>query len=75
MHGITWFPNAPDVEKLLATEDDSNLIAAAEEITSYMDDMVSTMNPSIAADGSNPETAPPPKTKPQHACNKPYADV
>ena len=26
-------------------------------------------------DGSNPETAPPPKTKPQHACNKPYSEV
>ena len=37
--------------------------------------MVSTMNPAIAMDGSNPETAPPPKTKPQHACNKPYSEV
>ena len=28
IHGIAWFPNAPDVEKLLATDDDSDLIAA-----------------------------------------------
>ena len=70
-----WFPNAPDVEKLLATDDDSDLIAAVEDITSYADDVVSTMNPAIAMDGSNPETAPPPKTKPQHSCNKPYSEV
>ena len=72
IHGIAWFPNAPDVEKLLATEDDSDLIAAVEDITSYADDVVSTTNPTIAMDGSNPETVPPPKIKPQHACNKPY---
>ena len=64
IHGIAWFPNAPDVEKLLATEDDSDLIAAVEDITSYADDVVSTTNPAIAMDGSNPETAPLPKTKP-----------
>ena len=75
IHGIAWFPNAPDVEKLLATDDDSDLIAAVEDITSYADDVVSTVNPAIAMDGSNPETAPPPKTKPQHSCNKPYSEV
>ena len=52
--GIAWFPNAPDVEKLLATEDDSDLIAAVEDITSYADDVVSTTNPAIVMDGSNP---------------------
>ena len=45
----------------MATEDDSDLIAAVEDITSYADDVVSTINPAIAMDGSNPETAPPPK--------------
>ena len=75
LHGIAWFPNAPDVEKLLATEDDSDLIAAVEDITSYANDVVSTTNPAIAMDGSNPKTAPSPKTKPQHACNKPYSEV
>ena len=35
IHGIAWFPNAPDVEKLLVTDDDSDLIAAVEDITSY----------------------------------------
>ena len=74
IHGIAWFPNAPDVEKLLATEDDSDLIAAVEDITSYADDVVSTTNRAIAMDGSNPETAPSPKTKPQHACNKEVED-
>ena len=63
------------MEKLLATDDDSDLIAAVEDITSYADDVVSTMNPAIAMDGSNPETALPPKTKPQHSCNKPYSEV
>ena len=75
IHGIAWFPNAPDMEKLLATDDDSDLIAVVEDITSYADDVVSTINPAIAMDGSNPETAPPPKTKPQHSCNKPYSEV
>ena len=75
IHGFAWFPNAPDVENLLATDDDSDHIAAVEDITSYADDVVSTMNPAIAMDGSNPETAPPPKTKPQHSCNKPYSEV
>ena len=63
------------MEKLLATEDDSDLIAAVEDITIYADDVVSTANPAIAMAGSNPETAPPPRTKPQHACNKPYSEV
>ena len=75
IHGIVWFPNAPDVEKLLATEDDADLIAAVEDIISYADDVVSTTNPAIAMEGSNPETAPSSKTKPQHACNKPYSEV
>ena len=48
----------------VATEDDSGLIAAVEDITSYADDVVSTMNPAIAMDGSNPETAPSPRPNP-----------
>ena len=60
------------MDKLLATEDDSDLV---EDITSYADDVVSTMNPAIAMDGSNPETAPPSKIKPQHACNKTYSAI
>ena len=74
----SWYclvSQCPRVEKLLATEDDSDLIAAVEDITSYADDVASTMNPAIAMDGSNPATAPPPKTKTQHACNKPYSEV
>ena len=61
------------MEKLSATEDDSDFIAAVEDITRYADDVVSTTNNTM--DRSNPETAPPPKTKPQHAYNKPYSEV
>ena len=75
VHGIAWFKDAPDVEKLLTPNEDFDPIAAAEQITAYADGLVSTMNPAIAEDGSNPEAAPPPKIKPQHACNKPYAEV
>ena len=49
IHGIAWFPNAPDVENLLATEDDSDVIATVEDITSYADDLVSTKNSWIEA--------------------------
>ena len=74
VHGVAWFKDAPKVEQLLASQDDSDVIAAAEKITSYVDGIVSTNNPAIAPDGSNPECAPLPKTRP-HVCNKPYAEV
>jgi len=55
-----------------ATDDD--LIRGVELITSYVDSIVSTVNPAVAADGSNAETAPKPKTNP-HMYNKPYSEV
>ena len=75
VHGVAWFKDAPNVEQLLACENDSDVISATEEITSFVDKIISTINPSIAADGSNAEDAPPPKTKPQHVCNKLYSEV
>ena len=54
MHGMAWFPDAPDVQKLLTPHADFDPIEAAEEIISYDDRVVSTMNP---------DNAPPPKKK------------
>ena len=75
VHGVAWFKNAPDMQKLLSTKDDADFLDAVEEITTYADRLVSTMNPAIAPDGSDADNAPLPRTRPQHACNKPYAEV
>ena len=45
-----------------------------ENVTSYADSIVSTINPAISLDGSNSDNAPVPQTKP-HVCNKPYSEV
>ena len=74
VHGIAWFQGAPDVEKMLASTMDEDLMAAVEHITGYTDKIVTTMNPGISPDGSNSENAPLPQTNP-HVCNKPYAEV
>ena len=75
VHGLAWLSDAPDVERLLSADDDEGAMMAAEEITAYVDNLISTMNPGIAADGSDSEsTAPQPKTNP-HVCNKPYSEV
>ena len=74
VHGIAWFADAPDVQHLLAAEDYSDLIGGVENVTSYADSIVSTINPAISMDGSNTENAPLPQTKP-HVCNKPYSEV
>ena len=73
VHGLAWLKDAPDVEQLLSTEED--VMTAVEEITSYVDGLVSTMNPAIAPDGSDADSAAPvPKTNP-HVCNKSYAEI
>ena len=59
---------------LLAAEDYSDLIGGVENVTSYADRIVSTINPAISMDGSYAENAPLPQTKP-HVCNKPYSEV
>lgn len=71
VHG---FSGGPDVQKLLASPDDMDLVAVVEEITSYADTIVSTMNPGISPDGSDAEHAPAALTKP-HVCNKPYGEI
>ena len=73
VHSIAWFADAPDVQHLLAAEDYSDLIGGVENVTSYADNIVSTINPAISMDGSNTENVPLPQTKP-HVCNKPYSD-
>ena len=72
VHGLAWFPDAPDVERVLISTDGSD--AAKEELTRYVDQIVSTTNPAVLPDGSNADSAPLPKTVP-HICNKPYAEV
>ena len=75
MHGMAWPKDAPDVEKLKSLQDDAEFMELLEEIVIYADNLVSTMNPGISADGSDAKTnAPLPKTKP-HVCNKSYSEV
>ena len=75
VHGLAWLQDAPDVEQLLSSDEDADVISAAEEITNYVDGLISTMNPAIATDRSNEEwAAPKPKTNP-HVCNRSYAEV
>ena len=71
IHGLAWFPDAPDVEQALASTDGSD---AAKQELQYVDRIVSTVNLAILPDGSNADSAPPPKTDP-HICNKPYTEV
>ena len=75
VHGLAWLPDAPDVERLLSSDDTSGLLDAVEQITSYVDSLVTTMNSGIPADGNNLQNATPlPKTKP-HVCNRSYAEI
>ena len=70
VHGLAWLPDAPDVEKVLSSDDE----ASKEELLKCIDSNVSTTNPAVLPDGSNADDAPPPKTHP-HVCNKPYSEV
>ena len=75
VHGLAWLPDEPNVERLLSYDDISCLLDAMEQITSYIDSLVSTMNPGIPADGNNLQNATPlPKTNP-HVCNRSYAEI
>ena len=73
VHGLAWFPNAPDVEQILAAPDDV-ADTAREELIRYVNRIVTTVNPAVLPDGSNADNAPPPKTNP-HICNQPYAGI
>ena len=75
VHGLAWLPNAPDAEKLLSCDESSQFLDVVEHVISYVDQIVSTMNPGIPADGNNMQNAVPlPKTKP-HVCNRPYTEI
>ena len=67
---MAWLEDAPDVEKVLAADDPSS----QEELITYIDKTVTTINPAILPDGSNVSDTPLPKTNP-HVCNKSYTEV
>ena len=73
VHGLTWLPDAPDVEQVLANSEVTST-AAVEALVQYVDKIVSTTNPAVLPDGSNVDEVPPPKTNP-HICNLPYSEV
>ena len=70
VHGVAWLEDAPDVKKVLSSGDSSS----QQELVTYIDKTVSTINPAVLPDGSNVADAPLPKTIP-HVCNKAYAEV
>ena len=72
VHGVAWLPNAPDVEQLLKLTD--NIESVKEEIIQYANEVVTTINPAVAPDGSDVDDAPPPVTQP-HICYKSYLDI
>ena len=75
VHGLAWLQNAPDAEKLLSCDESSQFLDVVEHVISYVDQIVSTMNPGIPADGNNMQNAVPlPKTKP-HVCNTSYTEI
>ena len=75
VHGLAWLPDAPDVDQVLPSSDaTSTYTSAREALVSYVDKVVSTINPAVLPDGSNIDDAPPPKTNP-HICNVPYSEV
>ena len=75
VYGFAWLPNAPDAEKLLSCDDSSQLLDVVDEVIAYFDELVSTVNPGIPADGNNVQNdVPKPKTNP-HVCNKSYGEI
>ena len=72
VHGVAWLPNAPDVEQLFKAT--GNIESVKEDIIQYANRLVSTINPAVAPDGSNVESAPQPVTQP-HICSKSYLEV
>ena len=70
VHGVVWLSDAPDVQNILAVEDQSS----QEDLIRYIDKILSTINPAILRDGSNASDASQPRVNP-HICNKLYTDV
>lgn len=68
VHGIAWFPDAPDVQQAVASPE------TKQQLLDYVDRIVSTINPAVQPDGSDADSAPPARVNP-HICNLPYTDV
>lgn len=73
IHGLAWLPNAPDVEQIFSIPG-VNGTPDKEELIKLIDTLVSTSNPVVLPDGSNVDSAPPPKVNP-HICSIPYSEV
>ena len=70
IHGIAWLQDAPDVQNVMMTND----LSVKEQLITYIDCKVCTINPAVLRDGSNVSDAPPPKINP-HICNKRFSEV
>ena len=46
VHGLAWLPDAPDVEQVLSYTDATTSTAVRDALISYVDNVVSTTNPS-----------------------------
>ena len=71
VHGLAWLPDAPDVQHILPP---GATVADRQQVTRFVDSIVSTTNPGILPDGSNVSEALPPQTNP-HVCNTRFVDV
>ena len=50
VHGLAWLSGAPNMEQIVASADGAE--TAKEELTKYVDKIVTTLNPAILPDGS-----------------------
>ena len=77
VHGVAWLQNAPQAEQLLSADDDLKLLDAVEQITSYVNSLVSTMtmNPGIPADSNNIVHAVPIPNIKEHVCNRKFLEI
>ena len=71
VHGLAWLAGSPNMEDL---EVETPNHEKKQQITNYIDSIVTTINPAILIDGSNLSEAPCPQADP-HICNKPYKHV
>ena len=69
VHGLAWLSDAPSIDPGVVQE-----ASVQQEISRYVDKVVSTENPAILEDGSNASDAPLPQVDP-HVCNKPFESV
>ena len=53
VHGLAWLPDAPNVEQLLSSSDNTPN-AVKEDIIKHADQLVSIINPAVLPDGSTP---------------------